>query len=94
MGSLHLAQQQELPQQQHEQQLNSRDIGGQPEAAAACLDHSGHSVWIQTAGGTTDSELPLPLSSMQWERVEHSDSRYGQVMQATVLLLSLLQLAL
>lgn len=104
MGSLHLSGQQELPQQQHTQQrvsvtqLHNGDVttawSGQPGAAAACHAQAKDAAWMNTTGSTTDSELPLPLSSMQWESVEHADSRYAQVMQATVLLLTLLQLAL
>ena len=104
MGSLYLSGQQELPQQQRKQQrlsvsqLHNGDAtapsSGQPGVAAACHAQVKDAAWMNSAGSTTDSELPLPLSSMQWESVEHADSRYAQVMQATVLLLTLLQLAL
>jgi hypothetical protein len=93
MGSLHLTQQQH--QQQHESLLQLQDGGdGRQEGQAMSQANINDAAWMNTAGSATDSELPLPLSSMQWESVEHADSRYGQVMQATVLLLTLLQLAL
>jgi hypothetical protein len=102
MGSMHLARQQEVPQQRQQQSQQQHglemqlDVGGCASRSGtnSSSDTSRDSAWSNAAGSTTDNELPLPLSSMQWESVEHSDSRYGQVMQATVLLLTLLQLAL
>jgi hypothetical protein len=102
MGSIHLARQQELPQQQQQQSQQQDGLvlqlptegGASTSGTKSSADASRDAAWNDTAGSTTDNELPLPLSSMQWESVEHSDSRYGQFMQATVLLLTLLQLAL
>jgi hypothetical protein len=106
MGSMHLARQQEVLQQekqqskqqskqQHNLVLQLHNEGGACMSATnSSPDTSRDAAYTNTRGSTTDNELPLPLSSMQWESVEHSDSRYGQVMQATVLLLTLLQLAL